>query len=247
MRQPITYTSILIFFIIVSCSDKNPATTNNVSNIVPANFLSSANYDKLIVEIQYMTGFQPTATAVTNLTSFLQDRLNKTGGITVVQTSISSAGKSVYSTTDVAAIENANRTQKSYGKTVTAYILFVDGDYSDNGTDTKVLGITYGSTSIVLFGKTIKEFSTGLSRPSTATLETTVIQHEFGHVLGLVDRGTPMKSSHLDTANGKHCSDKNCLMYYLVESSASIAGIMGGSMTGLTGSCLDDLRANGGK
>jgi len=241
------YSFIVILLLIASCHDKDPGTTNNVNNIVPNNFLSSANYDKLIIEIQYVNGFQPSSAAVANLTSFLQDRLNKTGGITVTQNSITSPGKSVYSTTDAVAIENANRTLKPNGKTLTAYVLFADGDYSDNGTDIKVLGITYGSTSMVIFEKTIKEFSGGFNKPSTATLETTVTQHEFGHVLGLVDRGTPMKSSHLDAANAKHCSDKNCLMYYLVENTASITGIMGGSMTGLTGSCLDDLRANGGK
>jgi hypothetical protein len=36
-------------------------------------------------------------------------------------------------------------------------------------------------------------------------------------------------------------------MYYLVENSGSIAGIMGGSMTTLTASCLDDLKGNGGR
>ncbi|MEJ0056390.1 MAG: membrane metalloprotease [Bacteroidota bacterium] len=183
MIKLIKYAPVILLFIIASCSDKDPVTTNNVNNIVPANFLSSANYDKLIVEVQYVNGFQPSAAAVTNLTSFLQDRLNKTSGITVVQNAITSPGKSVYSTADVTAIENANRTQKPSGKTLTAYILFVDGDYSDNGTDTKVLGITYGSTSMVIFEKTVKEFSGGLSKPSTATLETTVTQHEFGHVL----------------------------------------------------------------
>ena len=247
MRKFTRYGAIIALLIIASCSDKDPVTTNNVNNIIPNNFLSSANYDKLVVEVQFVNGFQPSSTAVANITSFLQDRLNKTGGITVVQNGIASPGKSVYSTADVTAIESANRTQKSNGKTLTAYVLFVDGDYSDNGTDTKVLGITYNSTSIAIFEKTIKEFSGGLNKPSTSTLETTLAQHEFGHVLGLVDRGTPMKSQHLDATNAKHCSDKNCLMYYLVENSGSIAGIMGGSMTGLTGSCLDDLRANGGK
>ncbi len=232
--------------IVAACHKDSDPTSSNV-NIVPANFLSNTNYDKLVIEVQYMTGAQPSSAAVNNLTSFLQDRLNKTAGISIVQTTIASAGKATYSVSDVTAIENTSRTQKTSGKTLTAYILFVDGDYSDNGTDTKVLGITYGTTSMVIFEKTIQGFSGGLSKPSAATLETSVTQHEFGHVLGLVDRGTPLTSSHLDTAHDKHCTDKNCLMYYLAETSGSIAGIMNGSMTGLTQSCIDDLRGNGGK
>lgn len=227
MNKLIKY-AILLLFVMASGCRKDSVTNNSSStSVIPNDFLSNSNYDKLIVEIQYLNGFAPTAVAMNNLSTFLQLRLGKTAGITIVQKTISSPGKSTYTLAEIQGIENVNRTQKTSGKTLTAYFLFADGDYSANSGSSKVLGVAYGISSMVIFKKTVRDFAGGVTQPPLTTLESTVIHHEFGHILGLVDNGTPLQAAHLDTSHGKHCDDQNCLVYYAAETSDIVANLVG--------------------
>lgn len=210
-------------------------------------FLSDDKYEKLIVEIQYVAGHAPTQASVNNLKAFLEQRLNKPGGITIVQSAISSPGRAYYSVNDIREIESANRTQHTNGKTLTAYFFFADGDYAGNSGNSKVLGIAYESSSMVIFEKTVKDHSGGITEPPVTTLETTVLLHEFGHILGLVNNGTSMTTYHQDESHGHHCNNQDCLMYYTAETTDIIANLTGGDIPSLDAKCIDDLRANGGK
>ncbi len=246
MSKCIKY-AILILLLAATGCHKDSVNNSSPTHVIPNDFLSNSNYDKLVVEIQYLNGFAPTAAAMSNLNAFLQLRLNKTAGITIFQKMISSPVKSVYTLAEIQAIENVNRTQKTRDRTLTAYFFFADGDYSANSGSSKVLGVAYGSSSMVIFEKTIRDFSGGVTQSPLTTLESTVIHHEFGHILGLVDNGTPMQTAHLDTAHGKHCDFQNCLMYYAVETSDIVANIVGDNIPALNTKCLDDLKGNGGK
>jgi hypothetical protein len=244
MRNRIALTIILIAAVFAGCRKDEISRDNKVN---PGHFLSGDKYEKLIVEIQYVTGHAPTQASVTNLKNFLEQRLNKPDGITIVQTAISSPGKSFYSINDIEEIEKNNRTQHTNGKTLTAYFFFADGDYAGNSGNSKVLGIAYESSSMVIFQKTVKDHSGGIAEPPVTTLETTVLLHEFGHILGLVNNGTSMQSVHQDEPHGHHCNNQDCLMYYTAETTDILANLTGGNVPSLDAQCIQDLRANGGK
>jgi len=245
MRNLTPFSLLLLLAFVAGCHKESASVANN--NIVPNDFLSGKKYDKLVVEIQYVSGNAPTSATLDNLQTFLQQRLNKSSGISITQNAISSPGKSAYSVDDIQNIEKASRTQTTNGKSLTAYFLFVDGDYASNSGNSKVLGFAYGSTSVTILEKTIRGLSGGIGQPTVTVLETSVLLHEFGHILGLVSNGTPITSDHQDVAHGKHCNDQNCLMYYTVETSDVVANIVGGSIPALNTSCLNDLKTNGGK
>jgi len=236
---------LMIFFAECKKDEKDPVKSS--SGVTPHELLAGDKYDKLVVEIQFVQGSEPTQATLDNLKTFLEQRLNKPGGITIVQNSISSPGKSSYSVDDIESIEKSNRTQVTSGGTVSTYFLFLDGEYAGNSGSGKVLGIAYGATSMAIFEKTVKENSGSLGKPSTTMLESTVINHEFGHILGLVNNGTSMQSAHQDGTNGRHCSNKDCLMYYTAETTDIIANILTGGIPGLDANCISDLKANGGK
>jgi hypothetical protein len=216
--------------------------------IKPNDFLSEETYNKLTIEIACVQGYQPASAAIAGLKTFLENLLHKSAGIEIITRVVVSPEKTAYSLSDIREMEKNNRTMFPEGKTLAAWFFFADADYTGNETGSKVLGVAYGPTSMTIFEKTIKEFSGGLGQPSAAVLEETVMQHEFGHILGLVNNGTAMVENHLDTEHDKHCNNKNCLMYYAAEHSSGIISFLsGGTVPALDAACREDLKNNGGK
>jgi predicted Zn-dependent protease len=238
------YSITLCIWLLPACK-KDPKQVN--ASIDPYSFLSGYDYDKLRVEIQSVSGYEPDAQTINNIHALLITHLNKPAGIEMVKTTIASPGKNLISLDDIRRIESEHRTLYTEGKTLTAYLLFVDADYYENSGNSKVLGLAYGNTSMVVFEKTVRSYSGGLAQPSRVTLESTVGEHEFGHILGLVGRGTPVTSPHQDKPRGAHCINSSCLMYFTAETSDIVANLLGNTIPVLDQNCKNDLKANGGK
>jgi hypothetical protein len=210
--------------------------------------LSDTKFTSMLIELVYVEGNQPTQTAINNFVSFLNARTFKPGGITVEARSIPSPGNSPYTTQEIADIEVANRTKYNSTNQIAVWAFFADGEASGNTSSQVTLGTAYRNTSFVIYEATIKSLSGGAFQPSRTLLESAVIHHEFGHILGLTNLGTPLQSQHEDAEHPKHCNVESCLMYYAAESGANIMNMVsGGNIPELDAQCIADLRANGGK
>ncbi len=205
--------------------------------------LASSKYTSLKIEVQYMTGFQPDAAALSHLQSTLAGLINKPAGITIVTKEIPASANLALSVNDIITIEKNNRTAFTTGTELAVYVLYTNGNY----TDANVLGIAYKNTSVVLFGKKINDNSGGIGQANRTKLVATVAEHELGHLLGLVDLGSVMQTDHKDAAHGSHCSNTNCLMYYASETSDIFGFLITGSIPAFDANCKADLTANGGK
>ena len=242
------FTSFVIILLFSQCSKKDTVASsaqNNLNNLnvgaSAKDFLTTAKYQSINLEIQYMPGFAPDATALNNLITFLNMLLNKPGGTNITQKQIASTGNASFTLAQISEIEKINRTVFTTGTSLGVYFLFTDAAYSDP----KVLGLAYKNTSITLFGKTVHDNSGGIGKPSLTNMESIVEEHEFGHLLGLVNLGTPLQSNHEDAAHANHCNNSNCLMYWAAQ-----VNLMSGTISSvptLDTNCRNDLRANGGK
>ena len=241
-----------IISIVAGCSKKDtavtglPAINSENDKVVGASangLLAAGTYTSVKIEIQYMPGFQPDAAAVNNLVSFLNSLTNKPGGYTIVQTQIPASNNSTLTLTDIANIEKTYRTVYTAGSQLGVYFLYTDGGFST----ANVLGLAYRNTSMCLLGKTIHDNSGGIGQASRTKLESTVLEHEFGHILGLVDLGSPMQTNHKDAAHGNHCNNTNCLMYYASETTDILGFLITGNTPLLDANCKADLMTNGGK
>ena len=125
------------------------------------------------------------------------------------------------------------------------FYLVVSDPSADDSGNLKVLGEAYRASSMVVFQGSIKSVSGGLGQPSADIVESAVVAHEYGHVLGLVNISTPMVTPHQDTAHGAHDTNTKCLMYYLNNSSAGLAGnlLSGGTVPDFDAQCRADLAA----
>lgn len=232
---------LLLMFLVIACKKQKFEKNSKVS---PNDFLSSEKYEELVIDLVYVDDLKPSSNTVANLKSLLQTRLNKPKGIVIKERAISSPGKSSYNLSEISEIEKQNRKENSGGKTLTAFLLFLDGKYSENE---KVLGIAYGASSAVIFGKLIRDNSGGVFQPKTDVLEGAVTNHEMGHLLGLVNSGTPMVNGHEDGSNAHHCNNDECIMYYAAENVDVVGSLVGSSVPEFDQNCISDLRANGGK
>jgi len=219
------------------------AVANNQSLGKSAHDLLGADrFTTLSIEIQYAPGMQPQEQSVNNLISFLNTYLNKPGGISVSEKQVGSIGKSAITADDAAVFERSNRTAYTQGNTIAVYIYFADAGY----TQSNVLGVAYKNTSMVILEKTIQTNSGGLNQAGRVKVETGVMEHEFGHLLGLVNSGTAMVTNHEYSNNKGHCNNSNCLMYYQVQTSGLMSSL-NNSVPTLDANCVNDLKANGGK
>ena len=249
-------TYLKLLFIVSSFIACNKSSVSYVNNTNASNFshnrlvgesanelLASTTYKSVKIEIQYMTGYAPDAAAANNLQGMLSNILNKPGGISVVTKEISASLNTVLTINEVSDIETNNRTAFTTGDQIALYVLYTNGNYPD----ANVLGAAYKNTSVVIFGKNIHDNSGGIGQASRTKLESTVLEHEMGHLLGLVDLGSTMQTNHKDAANGNHCNNSSCLMYYASETKDILGFLITGSIPTFDANCLSDLHANGGR
>ena len=254
---------ILVCSILFSCSseqaeqiidpttgDTIDVTTNRQKTGSSANDLLSANtFDKMIVEIAFIEGFRPRQEALDNFKDFIEKRTFKTAGVTFIEKEISATGKTEYTLDEVVAIEKENRTKYNSNSTVAVWVLFINGNSSRDSNQGSILGSAYWNTSFVIYEETIQGLSNSAFEPERSLLESAVIHHEFGHILGLTNIGTDLQSDHEDVPDHSgHCVVETCLMYFAAETSQGIDNmITGGEVPELDAQCLADLKANGGR
>lgn len=248
---------ILCFaFLIWTCSEDDSPT--NPGPDVSANqqslgtssrdLLSDDQFTSMVVELVYVEGFQPTQTAINNLKTFLEERTHKPDGITIETRSIPAPGGQPYTTAEIVAIENDNRTKFNNGSEIAIWAFFANGSADGNTQNQFTLGTAYRNTSFVIYENTIRNLSGGISQPSQSVLETAVIHHELSHIFGLVNLGAPMQTPHEDADSERHCNVDGCLMQANAETGSGMMGMVsGGTVPTLDALCIADLQANGGK
>jgi hypothetical protein len=250
------YLGIIILLVLMSCSSDdsqndplNNTQSNKLSVGASANdLLSDTTFSSLVVEVVYVEGFEPSQTAISNFVSFLENRTFKPNGITVQKRAISSPGLTPYTNQEIAAIEDSNRLLYNNDSQIAVWAFFADGSSANNTDSGVVLGTAYRNTSFVIYQETIQQLTSGTITNTTPILESTVITHEFGHILGLTNLGTPLQTNHEDLEHPKHCNIESCLMYWKAESGNGVMSmISGGSIPQLDAQCIADLQANGGK
>lgn len=252
--------ALSLLLIIVSCNRKpkigyvvpvvNPTNSyDNRSVGLSANdFLSAQKYKVIKVEVCYAQKHKLPDSVVTRAMNFLSKYCNKPGGIFIQQREIRPQGGELY-VNDLVTVEKVHRTVYERAgvdkvDTLGLFIFVSEADYYQKD----VLGVAYRNTSLAIFDGLITGFSEDGNRPNRGALLSTVLEHELGHILGLVNIGSELQSNHQDEAHGKHCNNPECLMYYKYQITL-VSDLMNSSSSVpvLDANCEADLRANGAK
>lgn len=153
-----------------------------------------------------------------------------------------------FDTDDILALAAKHRTEASTADEAALYLLWLPAYYKDkDGVQKNVLGVSLWDTGVIAMFKPVIASGGGGPLVSHFVEQTTLI-HEFGHAAGLVNNGIAMASPHQDEAHGAHCSNQDCVMYYLNEGASDMLLFVQNSIakgdTDLFGTeCLDDAHA----
>jgi predicted Zn-dependent protease len=126
-------------------------------------------------------------------------------------------------------------------------LLFLNGYLIKDGViETRVLGLTIDGSAVVAIFKPVISASSSKEAEKNM-VEQSTITHEIGHVLGLVNNGVPPTSPHHDQANGSHCSNASCVMYWKNGAGEVVQYIdqftTGQDITLFGEQCMADLKA----
>jgi hypothetical protein len=209
--------------------------------------VSDQQFKSLVVEIQAVRGFAPPQEALNKLHDFLAKTVRKRKIQILPVQEIPPLNVSSYTLGDVRGLEYAYRRRQSRHDQIAIYFLFLDKPSADDSVTQQLLGQAHMNTSVVIYEDTIQKLLAKRAAPAPMGLaEATVMAHEMGHVMGLVNNGlAPVVASHQQ--HGRHCSDPMCLMAPDAETSALLQNLSGEDLPRLDDECLRDLRANGAK
>lgn len=153
-----------------------------------------------------------------------------------------------YSAQDVLNLANRYRQGTNTETSGNIFVVFLDGYFfQDDTLRTNVLGVNITGTSVTAIFKPVIT-SAGVLTSQKRYVEQSTVVHEIGHGLGLVNNGIPLTSSHQDTDHGGHCTNQDCVMYWLNEGVANLSDFI--SQTGVSQfqvvfgpECLQDTRS----
>ncbi len=175
--------------------------------------LSNDKFTKLKIEIAFVNDFRPTTAAMNDFVNYIKQHTFKEE-IELVFNALESPGQETLTLQEIAELESDNRTVYNEGETLGIYIYFADApDSDDDETEGLVtLGAVYRNTSMVIHEATIRKLAGGSPFITNADVESSTINHEFGHLFGLVDLGSEPVNDHEDPEGVNHCIVPGCLM-----------------------------------
>ncbi len=264
MKKIALYT-LFSFGLLLSCSkDSDVTSSGSNTNLKAGNLLttgssardllSNDNYDKILIEIDYVTGFAPTAGAIANFEDFLLTRTFKET-IEFKYSALTSPNEETLTLEEVVDLESENRDEYNDGSTLAVHIYFADAtaDTDDESEGLVTLGAVYRNTSMVIYESTIQDMA-NRSTITTEEIETATLLHEFGHLFGLVNLATESVNEHEDIEAENHCNVDGCLMRAELQFGGSLLKQMEknvskglASIPDFDAECILDLQKYGGR
>lgn len=185
-------------------------------------YLRASPASSLIVEIDWIQGRVPSSGALDHLAAVLDRELDKPNGIEIRRGGEVRSARATWTLDDIASLERANRSVHSSGTTATLWIGYVSGSFSENPD---ALGVSYSASSFVIFRDRINSATTAIIQPGE--IERSVVLHEAGHILSLVEIGYRSRYNRQDSGHPYHSRNKGSVMYWAVED-VSLANVLAG-------------------
>ena len=169
----------------------------------------------LTIEVLHQQGARPSSGALDHLVSSLRPVLDKPGGIDVAGPREIPGDGRTWRIDDLRELSERHRQVTSSEARASMLVLSVAGEFEDPG----VLGLAMSATEIVLFPQQIGDLATSLLGGSSR-IERSVLLHEAGHLLCLVNIGYTSELDHEDPDHPHHSRHRDSVMFWAVPNDA---------------------------
>ena len=188
--------------------------------------LRSSMYTSMVIEIDHEPGYRPFSSSADMLVERLNSVCDKPSGISVEYNEVDFEHEGAWTAQDVRdkGWEEKDTSPRD-GTTLHWQVLFPAGTYE---TDS-VLGVAVDASTVALFGDSIDEADGPFGRPSVEDVENSVLVHEVGHLLGLVNLVYQSPVDHEDDEHPGHSNNEDSVMYWAVES-ADVSNFIFGTL-----------------
>ncbi|MFP4599243.1 MAG: hypothetical protein ACLFVJ_13375 [Persicimonas sp.] len=192
-------------------------------------YIRSDSYQRLVLEVDYVSGRAPNSEVVAKLVEGLEALVDKPGGVEVVLDEELPARGSDHQWTPSAIdeVERSSFNLSTGADTIKMHVLFLDGHYERDSPDTRILGLSWANRNVVVFEESIERTCVtdsgdtlrrrGLVEAACHQTELAIWTHEIGHVLGLVDNGLRMVDDHQDPDHPHHDHNEECVMFWAYD------------------------------
>lgn len=201
--------------------------------------LRDGGFTSMVIEIDHAPGYRPYSSSTELLVERLESVCDKPDGITLKFNEVNFGQDGDWSAQDVRdqgwEHKDASPTD---GNTLRWQFLFPEGTYAEDN----VLGVAVDASTIALFSDSIDEAEGLFGRPSDEDVENSVMVHEAGHLLGLVNLVYQSPVDHEDDDHPGHSNNDESVMYWAIESTDIANFIFGTLPTEFDQDDLGDLQ-----
>ncbi|HUR60945.1 MAG TPA: hypothetical protein VM286_01090 [Candidatus Thermoplasmatota archaeon] len=213
---------LLLTLALAGCS--NPF--SGVGGVEPRDLVSASDYRSWLIEVDHSAGARPDDALLEFVKGRLHSVVQKDSIEFRIDEAIGTDAGHAWGDAEAQSFANDHKGQSTSGDRVVTHLVFLTG-HSDHDTgEGKVLGVSFGHSLIVIYSDSVTHACDPGVVPVFRTCNPSdifrsVVVHEYGHALGLVNNGAPMQQAHEDTApeHRRHSSNDRSVMYWAVEAS----------------------------
>lgn len=208
-------------------------------------FVSGDVYQKIVVEVDYVSGRPPSQAILEGLVARLEAVFAKPGGVVIeVDDRIPAQGNPTWVPEAAEKLEFSYRDRYRGFEEGTAvmYFLYLDGQ---NQSDARILGYTPHASSAYVFDREVDKAqdTAGHANP----IDQAILLNLAGRMAGLVNRGIPMVAPHEDGSHPGFSDDPLSVMHHTVSTTEVAVTMKENATLELDAASLADLQAVSGK
>ncbi len=212
----------------------------------PADYIRNTGFHTLNIELDTEIGMSPRSGTTDDLIAALSQVVDKPGGVVIVadESDIPPNDDGIWTSAELEALASERvGIEESEGE-ISLHTMWLGGEYENPN----VLGVAWNNRHLAMFGDRIDRACSGLliGALTCRLAEATIWTHEVGHVIGLVDRGTPMINDHKDPDHPAHDVSRESVMYWAYDGTdftELIGALTGDSVIPWGEECERDLAA----